>query len=148
MNKSILVSLIITGLLFFVLGGGIGVLYQTQQDAPQVEVVNNFTESLKVLGQRSIYVSGVVKDIDGRTVTLVDDANNSFIINIKENAEISSILNDGVNYSETKQPINMEDIKNGDRAYIDVKLLQNGILEGQSILIYNQIKISDTDNVK
>ena len=148
--KSLIVSLFLGGLIFL-LGGGLGILYQTQQNvaAPQGQgqlmpsVVKNL--SSKVIPSIAAY--GEITKIDGRNLTLSYQGD-SLVIAIKDDAKIYSfIANSAPNPTPSVKPattpastassreITFKDLKIGDNVSANVKVLSNGQLEGFSAIV-------------
>ena len=125
MNRNFLILLIIAVLFAFVLGGGLGILYQTQKSASQI-----VSPSIKGLSSKviisSIVARGEVVKIEGKNITLKNEGE-TLTVNISDNSKIYSsgkIVGPGIG-----------GIKVGDNLQITLKLLPNSQLEGQLILI-------------
>lgn len=138
MNK-VLVSLLIIGAVFiFVLGGGAGVLYQTQKDAPKLD---NAEKVIKILASKtvpSIMAYGQVTNIQGKNITLAYSGD-SVTLKMRDDAKIYSFVSQGLakkslNISE-KEEITFSDIKKGDTLNITLKVLPDGGLEGMIAMV-------------
>ena len=141
MSKPLIFLLIIGAVFIFVLGGGIGVLYQTQQSAPQVEKLQTIEASIKGLSSKvipSINAYGQVTKIEGRNITL-DFKGEILTLKIKDDAQILSFVKLVSSEENTSgidnQQTDFEEIKNGDNLNISIKFLPEGTLEGQSVII-------------
>ena len=142
MNKNLTISLIIVGIIIFAVGGGLGVLYQTRKNAPQVENSQPINPAIKNLSSKviaSINSSGQVSKIEGRDITLISSGE-SLTIKAKEDALIFSFIQvppakKGGAPTITQQKTELKDIKNGDNLMMNLKLLSDGQLEAQSITI-------------
>ena len=141
MSKNLIILLIIGAVFIFVLGGGLGVLYQTQKDAPQIKKSQAAELALKGLTLKvvqPITAYGQVSKVEGRNVTLTSGGE-SLTIRIKENASIfSSVQTDslakGAKDTITKK-IGLKDVRIGDNLIITMKLFPDGQLEGQTVAI-------------
>ena len=135
MNKNTLVSSIITGLLFFVLGGGLGVLYQTQQapPSPQLEKATATIKSLSSKTVPSIIAYGQVTKIEGKDIT-ISYSGDSIKVSMEDNSSVYAFVNDGPEKSGQKK-VEFKEIKIGDNLNITLKLLPDGQLQGQQIFI-------------
>jgi len=148
MNKRKLILLIVGILFVFILGGGSGVYYKTQEEAEglrqnqsQMEIASNFVNSFEALEYSAIVVFGDVVSIDNnkREIEIaVREIDKSFKIKIKEG---TNIYYSKLPYSSEETTVDeklnptLEDIKIGDRLNINIKLLSNGKIESQSIAI-------------
>ena len=145
MDKSLVIGLlIIAGLLIFVLGGGLGVFYQTQKDTLSVETASKavveaktetdaLTKTLTSKALSSITGSGQVTDIAGRNITL-SSGGDSITFNLLGNAQILSFVADSTG-KMTQQKVDFSQIKKGDNLSVNLKLLPDGTLEGQAVMI-------------
>ena len=156
MNKILIFLLIIIGVIIFTVGGGgLGILYQKQKDASQIEklqaresVLNSVVKRLSSKLIQSIASYGKVSKIEGRNVTLTFEGE-SLTIKVREEALIFSFtqtlgrsltgeaapLKKGDTVITTRQKVELKDIKLGDDLGINIKLLPDGQLEGQFITI-------------
>ena len=144
MNKNLTILLIIIGgIAIFVLGGGLGVLYQIQKDVSQIEKLQAMESVLKVTNSAlkvkesmlkglsskvvtSMVAQGEVVKIEGENITVRNNGE-TLIVSIGNNSKIYSIAK--------KVALNPKDIKVGDNLSITFKLLPEGQLDGQLILI-------------
>ena len=142
MNKFLMFLLIIGAVFIFVLGGGAGVMYQIQQDAPQdapqIERLQKAEASAKILSSKvifSINAHGKVLNIDGRNITL--ESNEEVLtIKLKDNAKILSAPSVNNVSNLIKHNIDFKEIKEGDTLSINIKILSDGTIEGQSVIIF------------
>lgn len=135
MNKN-LSTFIIIGVVTFVVGAGLGIFYQSQIDAPQLANFTAIKAVFKNLSSKavpSILAYGQVTNIEGRNLTL-SYSGDSVSIAISDSANINSFVKDS-NGVPSQQKIDFSQIKNGDTLNISVKILPNGQLEGQSVII-------------
>jgi hypothetical protein len=135
MNKIVLTSLIIfLGLVIFVVGGGVGIVFQTQKDALELEKSKLITSKL-VTG---VAVLGKVTKISERNVTLSSE-NESIIVNIEDSANMLSLFNQGqdINSVEkaTSMAIKFQDIKIGDYLNVNGLINQDGIIKATTVII-------------
>ncbi len=139
MNRSLIIAVII-GLALFVLGGGLGVFYQTQKDALKIQEAEKKSAAVKSLSSDlvpSIVAYGEVSAIDGRNVTLFYNGK-SMQIEINKDATVYSFSPSSGDEKEplsSQQQVKISDIKKGDRLNVTIKLLPDGSLEGQMVII-------------
>jgi hypothetical protein len=122
-----IIAYIIVGLVFFIVGGGLGVLYQQQ-----------IIKKLSSDAITSIISSGTVENISGNEIIL--NANGiSLPIKIKTDAKIyAPPLSEGEDNSQSSRSyreMSVEDIKAGDNLGIYSKLSSDGSLEAFKIFI-------------
>ena len=152
MNKILIFLLIIAGAVIFTVGGGgLGILYQTQKDAPQIGklqatelALNNIVKELSSTVISSIISYGKVSKIEGRNITLTFEKE-SLTIKVREDALVFSMvqtapLKNGSAFTTTQQKAEFKDIKLGDDLNIRVKLSIDGQLEGGVIIIPSLIQ--------
>lgn len=130
-KKNIIISIII-GLVVFAVGGGCGVLYQQQA------AENSLIKILTSKAVPSIIAHGEVTNISGKKIT-VSYLGDSVTVEIAENAGIYSfsLLADGKNTNSAQQKVDFNVIKKGDNLNIALRLLPDGTLSGQSVIINN-----------
>jgi len=135
MKKETIV-LIIVGLVAFVIGGGLGIYIQSQEfmsGANNIKKIIEVTQSKKVIP--SIPARGQITNVFGRTITLIY-AGESLAIPINKTAKITSMAAGvGTSFSQTKD-ILISDIKVGDAANISLNILQDGTIEGESVVVF------------
>ena len=143
MDKKILIILhVVSGLFLLILGGGMGIFYQTQKavvppkEVPKVEAVQKL--SSKVIPSITAY--GTITNIDGRNVTLTFGGD-SLTVKIWNDAKIylpatSTKDSKGNTVVLPQQTAKFADIKKGDNVSIILKLLPDGQIEGQLVIIY------------
>lgn len=139
MNKTTsIVLIIIFGLVSSLLGGGIGFLYKTflmssQQVSPEIEKATTIIKNLTSKTVISSVAYGEVSKIEGRNVTLSFGGDN-LKIKMMGDAPIYSFSNDSAGKPVQKK-VNLETVKIGDTLNIAIKVLPDGQIQGQSILI-------------
>ena len=157
MNRPILIILlVITAVFIFVLGGGAGILYQTQKDASRLnqgqkdalrlKEAQKSESAVKVLSSKLsniVTITGKVIKIFGRSLTLSKEEE-SIEISVKEDAKVYSLKTPEISEKEKKSLIALsptvstfESIKVGDSLNINVMVLPGGVLETRSIIIYS-----------
>jgi len=140
-QKNIIILAVVGGVLCLAIGGGLGYFYQLQNgtlppaESKKVEAVN--TLSSKVIP--SITAFGQVTNISGRDITLTFGGD-SLTIKIKEDAPIylpatATKDKDGNSVTSAQQTAKFSDIKVGDNASVNLKLLATGQIEGQLVII-------------
>ncbi|MDP3882989.1 MAG: hypothetical protein Q8Q48_02950 [Candidatus Staskawiczbacteria bacterium] len=123
MNKTNLIILILLGAVLFVVGGGLGIIYQTQKNAPQAETVNmakQALEAVKILSSGaipSIGVSGTVVAIDGRNITFSYGKNSTekLTFEVQESVPISVVSQESPESLPEIESASLGDIKTGDK---------------------------------
>jgi hypothetical protein len=136
MNKiSLTVLFIIGGLVFLVAGAGLGILYQTQQTAPQLEKINTAVKFLSSKTVPSIVAYGQVANIDGRNLTLAFNGDN-ITIAINEDATVNSFVKNEAGTMAQKKS-DFSQIKKGDTLNITIKVLPDGQIQGVSVIVIN-----------
>lgn len=132
MNKTTSIVLI-TGLLCLVLGGGIGFLYKTLQISPQMKKTTAIIEALSSKTVLSTVAYGQVSNIEGKDITLSYNGD-SIKISMTGNSPVYSFANDSTGKPVQKK-VDLKEIKIGDNLNITIKLLPDGQIQGQSVLI-------------
>ncbi|MEK7562211.1 MAG: hypothetical protein AAB509_00825 [Patescibacteria group bacterium] len=141
MDKKFLIVLhIVSGLFILILGGGLGILYQSQKDS--LPSANPKTQAVQTLSSKvipAITAFGQVAKIDGKNVTLTFGGD-SLTVKIIDNATvflpaISTTDKNGKPVTTQQQIANFTDIKVGDSVSINLKLLPDGQIEGQMVII-------------
>lgn len=135
-----LVGIIIVAL---VSGLFLGIYYQGQQSGVAQQGENSaFAVMPALIGNLNssiflpITAHGSVVKTNGNKITL-NNGSEDFLINMGNDADFSKIISDPSKIgSYTSSEIKFSDIKVGDVADVYVKVLQNGQLQGTSILIY------------
>lgn len=137
MDNKALTTLIVVAVLFLIVGGGVGMAYQTQKDSVKIKQVNIMEPAFKGLSSKvipSIVAYGQVTNIEGRNITL-SYSGESLTVKIKDNANIYSFATAPGTKTASQEKANFSDIKKGDNLNISLKLLADGSLEGQSAII-------------
>jgi hypothetical protein len=146
MDRKNLVVLIIVAFVFFGLGGGLGVLYQNQMgvvpanEAPKIQAVQ--TLSSKVIP--SITAFGEVSSVEGKDITLTFGGD-SLKIKVRDDAQIylpatSTTDQNGKPVTSAQKTAEFSDIKVGDNVSVNLKLLPDGQIEGQMVIIITAAK--------
>jgi hypothetical protein len=135
MNKIIATSLITIALLIvFLLGGGVGMSYQSQKLSSSNEKALEIAKILSSKAVSSIIVFGQVESINGKELN-VSYEGESVVVKMTDTALIESLSKDGSG-KPIQQKIDFNQIKQGDSVNIPAKLSQQGILEGESLIIF------------
>ena len=132
MNKTIS-AVLIPGLLFLVLGIGVGFLYKTLSISPQIQKTTAVIKDLSSKTVLSITAYGQVSNIEGEDITLSHNGD-SIKVGMKENSPVYSFTNDSTGKPVQKK-VSLKEIKIGDNLNITIKLLPDGQIQGQSVLI-------------
>lgn len=128
-----LVLFVIIITIFFALGGGLGIFYQSQKGGGGEGVSANILKNLNSKAVPSIIAYGQVTKIEGRNVTLSFNGD-SVTVKVSDSASINSFVKDSAG-ATTQQKKDFSQIKNGDTLSINVKLLSDGNLQGESVII-------------
>lgn len=135
MDKKFLVILIAVAVLFFIIGGALGFFYQAQKIASQPDNTVKIN-AVKTLSSRvipSITAYGAISNISGRNLTLTFGGE-SLTVKIKDDAQI--FLPSTATASQ--QTARFADIKKGDNASVNLKLLPDGQIEGDVVIILSK----------
>lgn len=132
MTKTNLVILVIFGVLLFILGGGLGVLYKKQTDAEKVAAIKIL--SSKVIPTITSY--GDVTKIEGRNVTLTYSGD-SLTVALKDGARIFSFKNQasGSGAATGQQKTDISELKVGDNVSMEIVVSPDGKMQGDSMII-------------
>jgi|GEM_PF-1459832 hypothetical protein len=143
MNIKNVILAFILGILAFIAGASWGMLFQNQKSVALPQVQNQaMSETVKALSSNvvpSIAAYGIITNISGRNITLTAQ-HDSMTVPINQDAQIYSFVPDASaapsakNTSSSRQ-IALSDIKKGDNASINIKVLGNGQLSGTSVII-------------
>ncbi len=134
MKKLVLIILFFLSLALFLASGiGFGIFYQQQKDLIGEK---NSKDTLKALSSKniaSIIAYGQITKIDGRDLT-ISYLGDTMKILAEDGCKIYLIGESAGGQSEKKE-INFEDIKVGNHLNITIKVMPDGQIIGQSILI-------------
>lgn len=144
MSKSLIFSSTVVAIFVFLLGGGIGIFYQSNKDASQFGTLESrdtqsqtLQSAINGLSSKVVLSStayGQVSSIDGRDIVLVYEKD-SLKIKIKDDAVIYAPTEENFSGTGVQPQVQFENIKKGDSLNVNFKLLPNGTLEGQVITI-------------
>lgn len=126
MDRSSFISLLVVGVILFLVGAGVGVYYQMQKGSFGDAAVRAL--SSKVIP--SIVAYGQVTNISGRNITLSHNGD-SLTIPVATDAQVSSFAS-GLT---AEQDVGFGDVKKGDYINISVKLSADGSMEGRAVII-------------
>ncbi len=142
MDKKISIILFVIGAIFFVLGGGLGILYQSQKDVPlpPKEIVK--IEAVQILSSKvipSITAFGQVTNIEGKNITLTFGGD-SLKVKVRDDAQFylpatTTKDKDNKPIISPQQTAKFSDIKIGNNVSVNLKLLPDGQIEGQVVII-------------
>lgn len=130
MEKKYLVIIIIIA---FVLGAGAGILFQAQRNSPKLIAGEKLVKDLSSKTVSAITVYGQITKIEGRILT-IDYSGSGIKVAMSSGADIYSFANDK-DAKAMQKKIDFNEIKNGDNVSIAAKLLPDGKLEGQSLVV-------------
>lgn len=127
-----LISIIVL-IAVFAVGAGIGMFAQGQKYSPQIDKAE---KALKVLSSNvvpSAVVYGQISDINGRVVTVSFNGDTA-VITLKDNAAVSSFSGFAAG-DNTPKAINLTQVQKGQTVSISAKILSDGSLRGESLII-------------
>ncbi len=139
--KNIILSLVF-GILIFVIGAGLGVLYKSQPTTTQDNVaVQNMPASIKTLSSKvvsAISAYGKITKISDRSITLSNE-NDSATIEVASDAKIYSLSVTtpikGKPPVSTSKPIDFTKVAVGDTVSVNLKVLSGGLLQAFSVIV-------------
>ena len=142
--KKQIITFIICGLVIFVLGAGVGFIFQKQETPVQLQPDQNLA-LVKVLSSKVVplYATGIVTKINGLNITLTSDGD-SLTVPIKSNAVINLFVQPsadktGVAPAPFYQSVKFDSIKIGDRLNINLILSSDNKLIGQTVYIFSPV---------
>lgn len=139
MNK-ITPTVLISSLLFLILGGGIGFLYKTLQISPQIKKTAAVIKDLSSKTVLSTVVYGQVSKIKGKDISLSYNGD-SITISMAEKAPVYSFVSDSAE-APLQKKVDFKELKVGDNLNITIKLLPDGQIQGQSALVLLSSKLN------
>lgn len=129
--------LILFGVALFLVGGILGVVYQSHQTDPQLEKETTVIKTLSSEMIPSITAYGEVTSIDGQNITL-SYAGNTMTVSVADGVKVFSFVKTSeekeISGSGSKE-VEFKDIKKGDTLNINLKLMSDGQLKSQSVII-------------
>jgi len=128
------IAVIVPIIAALIIGGAIGVYFQFQKDAPKLNIARNVIKSLSSKTVPSIVAFGKASKIEGRNITL-DYNGDTITIGISDDAQIYTSSNQTAGATPTASLL--ENIKIGDDLSVNLKVLPDGQLQGQSVIILN-----------
>lgn len=142
MEKQTATLLIIIAAVAFIVGGGLGVFYQKQAVKALTPEDTAKIDAVKILSSKAIppiTAYGKVAKIEGRVLT-IEHVGDSIDVNVKDGAQVyfpasTATSDDGKKITLPQQAAVFGDIKVGNNVSINVKLLPDGQIEGQIIII-------------
>lgn len=153
MKKQILL-LIIGALVIFVVAGVLGIYYQQQRMTSQILVQQESAQKMQAVVKalssnmvNSLSVYGQVTNINGQDLILTF-AGDIIAVHIKDNAPISSFASASAGGVASQPQVKFSDIKNGNSLTIELKVLPDGQLEGQSIIVAPVFNAATSGNNK
>lgn len=120
-----------------IVGIAVGLLIQATRNAPQIKFANKMTQVVKALSSKtvvSIVMYGQVTSIDGRNLT-INFNGESYTLGIKKDAVVYAFSSKSGSTASVQQAVKFEDIKQGQNISVNLKLLPDGQLEGQTVFI-------------
>ena len=132
--------LVFLAFLIFAAGGVVGILYQAQGGIGQL-AGQDMSGTVRQLSSKvvpSIAAYGIVTNISGRTVTLTAQSD-SMVITVRKDAQIYSFVPSASDTAQkntsSSRKITLADVKPGDNASINIKVLPMGQIEATSVII-------------
>jgi len=137
MDRTSLITIVIVAVIVFIIGGGLGIAYQSQKGVTTGGAVSA-QEVVKTLSSKvvpSIIAYGNVSDIQGKNITL-SYGTESIIVAVTDNAQIFTFTQSAdPKVAPTQTKTDFSKIKKGDSLNISLKLLPTGELQGISVII-------------
>lgn len=140
-QKNLIIVVVVLGIVIFVIGGGLGMMFQVQKSAPQIALQTSklavseaVVKSLSSKVVPSMIAYGQVTNIEGNNVTL-SYANETLVVNIAQNANIIVLTPVSGSTTPVQKRGVFSEIKKGDNLNITLKLFADGKIEGQSVII-------------
>ena len=136
-DNNTLVFLIAGGLAIFLLGGGLGMFYQFQKDTVRNDQNDKILKTADTLSSElvpSMVAFGQVASVIGRDITIFSNDGKVLSVKINENAPIYSYIA-GSKEPNIQSRVALNEIKKGNMVNITMKLMPDGSLTGQLILI-------------
>jgi len=131
---NILILLIVVILVVFLIGGGLGILYQAKKDSAKIQEAEKIFAEIKNLSSdivASVSAFGKVSAINGRDIT-ISYVGKMLTINVEEGVKITSFI---PSKGGGQQNLKFSEIKLGDNLNIGFKINENGKLTAQTILV-------------
>ena len=143
--------LIIGAVFIFVLGGGAGVLYQTQKDAPQVNKADAVLKIFSLKSINAINIVGEASKINEKSIILDSKGIETEIV-INNNTIIYNPTLPKINLTETdvlkQQKVKLSDIKQKDILSVAVAITPEGLILAKMIVVMPyQNNSNSTNNV-
>ncbi len=138
-NTARAIILIILAVVIFALGAGAGVFYQMFKDAPKLDAADKMAGIVKGFSSKmasSIVMYGTVSEVSGRNVTLAY-AGDSITVAIPDSAKIYTFASASADskITSTQLPAQFKDIKKGSNLNVNLKVFNDGKMEGQTVFI-------------
>lgn len=142
-NKGYILVLVVCGLIIFVIGALVGVMYklpvsktQTQNSVTQIPddklAAVRLADALKSKVTNGIMVFGKVQRVSGQTVILV---NNGGIVAVNFVKGSKFVVQDATQKTVTEKPTTLSAVKVGDYMTVSTKIMDDYSLQGISALI-------------
>jgi hypothetical protein len=138
MNKNLIILLTIGALFVFVLGGGMGIFYQVQKDALQLEKGKIAEKSLKVISSKltqAVVIYGEVSNIDQEKKTFTLSAQGDSIDITMKKDSLAYLLSNNSNGVPVRTQIDFKDIKNKDMVRSFLEFLPDGQIASFLVMI-------------
>ena len=139
MSKKHLVYVVVAWIIIFAIGLGAGFVLrsQTKTEIIKDQTINNLAS--KVISSVAVY--GQIAKVQGRDLML-NNLGDNLTITLADNAQIYSFKIESVNKDQkststtpVQQKASLADIKIGDKVNAVIKILDNGQLQGSSLVI-------------
>lgn len=140
METKNLTIIIIVAVVAIVVGGVLGMSMQSAKDASSVSMASKLQPAVKTLSSKvvpSIVAYGQVSDMQGRNITL-NYGGDSITVPIAENSNVYSFVAPvagSKTTTPTQQKVQFAEIKKGDSLNVSLKLLPDGTIQGQNVII-------------
>ena len=138
-SRNITIIILLIAVLALAVGSGVLLqkdLSQFGKAAKTEAKMEAVVKSLSSQAVPSVVAFGEVSKIDGRNITLTYNGD-SVTVAIKEDAQISSFVVPSGGGAGKQTIVPFGNIKNNDKLSINLKVLSDGQLQGQSVIILN-----------
>jgi flagellar basal body-associated protein FliL len=136
MDKKTIIIFIIIAVVVFLFGGVGGFFLRASLFFSQEQKAQTNAQTVKILSSKtisSVSFYGVINNIQNRDITF-SNAGDTITIVVKEGAPIYLNTTDDEG-KKIQQKINLNELKQGDKINLGAKVLEDGALQGQSVIV-------------
>lgn len=124
-----IVSMVVVGAVLLAVGFGAGIYY----NMPQLQKAEALIKNLSSKTIISSVAYGQVVKVEGKDITL-SYSGDTIKISMEANSPVYSFSNDSTG-KQIQKKVDLKEVKTGDSLNITMKLLPDGQIQGQSVLI-------------